>query len=39
VHFILEPFYKIMAVSISEEKAELAPILGSLGVYLHKRDY
>jgi U5 small nuclear ribonucleoprotein component len=23
VHFVLEPFYKIMAVSISEEKAQL----------------
>jgi len=39
VHFILEPFYKVMAVSISEEKAELAPILGNLGIYLHKKDY
>jgi U5 small nuclear ribonucleoprotein component len=39
VHFVLEPFYKIMAVSISEEKAQLSPILSRLGVYLNKKDY
>jgi hypothetical protein len=39
VHFILEPFYKIVSVSMSEEKEELEPILTRLGIYLHKKDY
>ena len=39
VHFILEPFYKVVSVSISEEKAELEPILGRLGVYLKKKEF
>lgn len=36
---MLEPFYKVIAVSISEEKAELEPILGRLGVYLKRKEF
>jgi 116 kDa U5 small nuclear ribonucleoprotein component len=39
VHFILEPFYKIVSTTISNEKAELLPIIKKLGIYLHKKDY
>lgn len=39
VHFILEPFYKVISVSISEEKAELEPILSRLGVYLKRKEF
>jgi len=39
VHFILEPFYKVVAVSISEEREELEPVLTRLGVFLKKKDY
>lgn len=39
VHFILEPFYKILGVAISEEKKDLEPILTRLNVFLHKKDY
>lgn len=39
VHFILEPFYKVISASISEEKAELEPILSRLGVYLKRKEF
>lgn len=39
VHFILEPFYKIVSATISNEKAELLPIIKKLGIYLHKKDF
>lgn len=39
VHFILEPFYKVIAVSLSEERPELEPILSRLGVYLKRKDF
>ena len=39
VHFVLEPFYKVVAVSISEEREELEPVLTRLGVYLKKKDF
>ena len=39
VHFILEPFYKIVSSTISNEKAELLPIIKKLGLLLHKKDY
>ena len=39
VHFVLEPFYKVIAVSMSEERPELEPILSRLGVYLKRKDY
>ena len=35
----MEPFYKVVAVSISEEREELEPVLTRLGVYLKKKDY
>jgi U5 small nuclear ribonucleoprotein component len=39
VHFILEPFYKLVSCTISNEKAELAPIVKKLGILLQKKDY
>ena len=39
VHFVLEPFYKVIAVAISEEKTELEPVLNRLGVFLKKKDF
>ena len=39
VYFILEPFYKIVSNTISNEKNELMPILKKLGIYLNKKDY
>lgn len=39
VEFIMAPLYKMMARSISHEKAELAPLLAKLGVYLKNEDY
>ncbi len=39
VHFILEPFYKIVSSTISNEKAELMPVIKKLGLLLHKKDY
>ena len=39
VHFILEPFYKVVAVSISEERAELEPVLSKVGVVLSSGEY
>jgi len=35
----LEPFYKIISVSISEEKAELEPVLSRLGVFLKPKEF
>ena len=39
VHFILEPFYKIVSSAISNEKAELLPVTKKLGIFLHKKDF
>lgn len=39
VHFILEPFYKIISVAISEEKAELEPILKKEGIVLKNKEF
>jgi U5 small nuclear ribonucleoprotein component len=39
VYFILEPFYKIVSHTISNERNELMPILKKLGIFLHKKDY
>jgi 116 kDa U5 small nuclear ribonucleoprotein component len=39
VHFILEPFYKLVSCAISNEKQELMPIIKKLGLLLHKKDY
>lgn len=39
VQFILEPFYKIISVSISEEKSGLEPVLRKNGIVLKNSDY
>jgi 116 kDa U5 small nuclear ribonucleoprotein component len=39
VQFILEPFYKIIAHAIGEDKKSLEPVLGSLGIYLKKNQF
>lgn len=39
VHFILEPFYKIVSATISNERSELMPIIKKLGILLQKKDY
>ena len=39
VYFILEPFYKIVSATISNEKSELVPIVKKLGLFLQKKDY
>ena len=39
VHFILEPFYKLVSATISNEKSELMPVIKKLGLLLHKKDY
>ena len=38
-HFILEPFYKLITVSISEERQELEPLLKKQQVVLKSVDY
>jgi U5 small nuclear ribonucleoprotein component len=39
VHFILEPFYKIVSAAISQEKNEVEPILKKLQVHLTNKEY
>ncbi len=39
MHFILEPFYKLVSTTISNEKQELMPVIKKLGILLHKKDY
>ena len=39
MHWVLEPFYKVVAVSISEEREELEPVLTRLGVFLKKKEF
>ena len=39
VQFLLEPFYKIVGHTISEEKKDLAPILKHLGIFLNKKYF
>jgi U5 small nuclear ribonucleoprotein component len=39
VHFILEPFYKIVSHTLSSERPELKPVLKKLGIFLKKKDY
>ena len=39
VHFILEPFYKIVSSTISNEKSELLPVIKKLGIFLQKKDF
>ena len=35
----MEPFYKLVSATISNEKAELMPVIKKLGLLLHKKDY
>jgi len=35
----LEPFYKLVSTTISNEKQELMPVIKKLGLFLHKKDY
>ena len=39
VHFVLEPFYKVVAVSIAEEREQLEPVLKRIGVTLEKKEF
>lgn len=39
IYFILEPFYKIVSLTLSNEKPELMPIMKKLGIFLNKKDY
>lgn len=39
VHFILEPFYKIVGYTVAEEKSKLQPLLNKMKVYLTKKEY
>lgn len=39
VEFILEPMYKLMGYTVSEDKENLEKILGKLGIYLRSTDY
>ena len=39
MQFVLEPFYKIISVSISEEKEKLEPILKKNKILLKNSDY
>ncbi len=39
MQFILEPFYKLISISISEEKSELEQILKKVQIVLKKKEY
>jgi U5 small nuclear ribonucleoprotein component len=39
VQFILEPFYKLVSVSVSEEKSELERILKKEAIVLKKKEF
>lgn len=39
VHFILEPFYKLISASVSEEKSELERILKKENIVLKSNEY
>ena len=39
IEFILDPMYKIIGYSLSEEKPKLESILGSIGIFLKNSDY
>eukprot|EP00347_Sterkiella_histriomuscorum_P000437 403375864 len=39
IHFILEPFYKLVSHVLSNERNELMPIMKKLGIFLKKKDY
>ena len=39
VHFILEPFYKLVGYTVSEEKDKLQSLLSKMQIYLNKKEY
>ena len=39
VHFVLEPLYKLLGYTVSEEKETLKPLLGKLRVYLKPKEF
>lgn len=39
VYFILEPFYKLVSHTLSNERSELQPIMKKLNLFLKKKDY
>lgn len=39
VHFILEPFYKLVGYTISEEKERLQQLLSKMKIYLKKKEF
>lgn len=39
VFFILEPFYKLVSHTLSNERSELQPIMKKLNIFLKKKDY
>ena len=39
VHFILEPFYKVISAAISQEKNEVETILKKIQVYLSNKEF
>jgi U5 small nuclear ribonucleoprotein component len=39
IEFILDPMYKIIGYTISEEKSRLESILGSLGIFIRNSEY
>lgn len=39
VHFILEPFYKVISAALSQEKAEMEPILKKINITLSNKEF
>ena len=39
MHFVLEPFYKLVGHTIASEKKELIILTKKLGIYLKKKDF
>ena len=39
MEFVLEPFYKLFSVTISNEKPELVRVYQELGIHLNKKDF
>lgn len=39
VHFILEPFYKLVGYTVAEEKDKLQSLLSKMQIYLAKKEY
>lgn len=39
VHFILEPFYKLVGYTVGEDKERLQPLLNKMKIYLTKKEF